>query len=237
MNKERKNSEQRRKTGYDSPLGRPRPAPESPLKSQINAKARGTKQKIVLAALHEFAAYGLEGARIDRIAKSAMVNKAMIYYHFDSKDILYKEVLIWFYRKVRRRAEPSVLPVDSLEEVLHTLADIHVESVLESPEIVPLILREMAAPRPDVIDAIAEAFNASGIPAKVVALIKKEVDAGSCRQIDVRQAMVAFISMSLGYFAIAPLINHFLQIEDGRGFIKARPQIIVDIFLNGLKAR
>lgn len=51
------------------------------------------KEKILEAALIEFADKGYEGARVDRIAKAAGVNKALIYYHFRSKDELYVAVI------------------------------------------------------------------------------------------------------------------------------------------------
>jgi len=52
-----------------------------------------TKDKILNAAIDEFSRYGLDGARIDRIAKRARVNKAMIYYHFSGKEALYAHIL------------------------------------------------------------------------------------------------------------------------------------------------
>jgi TetR/AcrR family transcriptional regulator len=47
------------------------------------------KEKILETALVEFADKGYEGARVDRIAIEAGVNKALIYYHFKSKEELY----------------------------------------------------------------------------------------------------------------------------------------------------
>ena len=38
-----------------------------------------TKQRILEAAAHEFASKGFDGARVDEIARSAGVNKALIY--------------------------------------------------------------------------------------------------------------------------------------------------------------
>ena len=52
-----------------------------------------TQEKILRIARLEFANNGLEGARVDRIAENAGVNKAMIYYHFRSKDDLYQAVI------------------------------------------------------------------------------------------------------------------------------------------------
>jgi TetR/AcrR family transcriptional regulator len=52
-----------------------------------------TEEKILEAAVAEFAKYGFEGARIDRIAKRAKINKAMIYYHFKGKEALYRRII------------------------------------------------------------------------------------------------------------------------------------------------
>jgi TetR/AcrR family transcriptional regulator len=48
-----------------------------------------TREKILASARKEFSEKGLNGARVDRIAGASGVNKAMIYYHFGSKEALY----------------------------------------------------------------------------------------------------------------------------------------------------
>ncbi len=60
----------------------------SPKKSDIT-----TEEKIITAAVHEFAEHGYHGSRIDSIAKRGKVNKAMIYYHYKGKEALYEHVL------------------------------------------------------------------------------------------------------------------------------------------------
>src|SRR5881227_3691724 len=52
-----------------------------------------TRGTILDAALGEFAAKGLAGARTDAIARTAGVNKALLYYYFTDKDALYGAVL------------------------------------------------------------------------------------------------------------------------------------------------
>src|SRR5438045_3326063 len=51
-----------------------------------------TRAVILNAAIAEFTSKGLSGARIDRIAKRAGVNKRMIYYYFGNKEGLYVAV-------------------------------------------------------------------------------------------------------------------------------------------------
>lgn len=51
-----------------------------------------TRQRLLEAATAEFAAYGIAGARVERIAEAAGCNKQSIYGHFDSKDGLFNAV-------------------------------------------------------------------------------------------------------------------------------------------------
>jgi AcrR family transcriptional regulator len=62
---------------------------------------RGTQDRILAAALAEFAAEGFAGARVARIARRARVNKRMLYHYFGNKEDLFREI---FDRKLRERA-------------------------------------------------------------------------------------------------------------------------------------
>jgi AcrR family transcriptional regulator len=53
----------------------------------------GTKRRLLEAATAEFSTHGLAGARIDRIAATAGVNKERIYQYFGKKDDLFAQVL------------------------------------------------------------------------------------------------------------------------------------------------
>ena len=48
----------------------------------------GTQQRIVNAALAEFAREGFDGARVDEIAHRARINKRMLYHYFGNKEDL-----------------------------------------------------------------------------------------------------------------------------------------------------
>jgi AcrR family transcriptional regulator len=60
-----------------------------------------TQERILGAALREFAAKGLAGARVDSIARRARVNKRMLYHYFGDKEDLFRQILA---RKLRERA-------------------------------------------------------------------------------------------------------------------------------------
>ena len=52
-----------------------------------------TRERIVAAAIQEFSAKGLAGARVDEIAARAGVNKRMLYHYFGNKDELFRAIL------------------------------------------------------------------------------------------------------------------------------------------------
>jgi AcrR family transcriptional regulator len=52
-----------------------------------------TRERILSAALKEFAANGFAGARVDAIAQRAAINKRMLYHYFGDKEHLFREVL------------------------------------------------------------------------------------------------------------------------------------------------
>ena len=79
---------------------KPRPAARKPKSSQ---PAPGSRDRLFAAAAAEFAARGFAGANVDRIARAAGVNKAMIYYHFHSKAALYQEILPEMFHAVGER--------------------------------------------------------------------------------------------------------------------------------------
>jgi AcrR family transcriptional regulator len=63
---------------------------------------------ILDAATTEFAQHGLGGARLERIVANTDTSKRMVYYHFGSKEGLYKAVLEHVFNTVQR----TELPVD-----------------------------------------------------------------------------------------------------------------------------
>ncbi len=52
-----------------------------------------TLDRIIRAASEEFSEQGFQGARTERIARRAGVNKAALYYHLGGKETLYNAVL------------------------------------------------------------------------------------------------------------------------------------------------
>lgn len=74
--------------------GEPPAEEAAPAKRLRAAKGTATtSDRILAAAKTEFVKNGYGGARVDKIARRANVNKQMLYYYFSSKELLYKAVI------------------------------------------------------------------------------------------------------------------------------------------------
>ena len=81
-----------------------------------------SQKDILDAALAEFAECGLGGARVDRIAERAGVNKRLIYYYFESKESLFLAVLERAYEGIRSEEQAlnltQVEPVEAIRRLI-----------------------------------------------------------------------------------------------------------------------
>ncbi|MBL1084661.1 TetR family transcriptional regulator [Streptomyces actinomycinicus] len=77
----------------------------------MSRDSSATKARLLDAAFTEFAAYGIAGARVDRIAEAAGANKRLIYVYFGNKEQLFDEVLR---RAMTEGAESVPFDVDDL---------------------------------------------------------------------------------------------------------------------------
>lgn len=203
-----------------------------------NQKIFNTKKRILEAALIEFAHLGLAGARIDNIAAQSGVNKAMIYYHFHSKDQLYQEVINRLFTSVADHVEKFITESDSPEMFFSQLARFYESLDSEFTHYLPIFLFELASGGQKLLSSLESALTANKVPSKIIEFIEKCKTGGQIRpNIDSRQAMVSFIGMNMFYFTIAPLFNKVWEVEDARKFKKEHPEAVVDIFLNGISIR
>ena len=105
----------------------------------------GMRLRILESAKQEFAAHGLAGARVDRIAAKAGANKRMLYYHVGKKDDLYLAVLEGAYEKIR--VEERGLDLEHLDppEAIERLIGFTWNYFIRNPEFLALLNTENLA--------------------------------------------------------------------------------------------
>lgn len=110
------------------------------LKKKITRDLEKTRVLILDAAAQEFAEFRMNGARVDRIAMRASVNKAMIYYIFTSKEELYIKVLEKLFEEKTRGIDPP--PHDI---TLSQLVGNYFDAFVRNPNIVRMLIHDIAS--------------------------------------------------------------------------------------------
>jgi TetR/AcrR family transcriptional regulator len=101
-----------------------------------------TREKILVAAVREFADKGLDGARVDEIADRSGVNKNMLYHYFGNKDQLFTAVLERVYETIRNRQSDLSIRGMEPEEGMRRLVEFTGQVWVETPDFIRLLNSE-----------------------------------------------------------------------------------------------
>ena len=134
---------------------------------------------ILAAARDEFARHGLSGARMDRIAENAKLNKRLIYYYFTSKDDLFLAVLEGAYADIREAEQQLHLTDLAPAQAIRRLTEFTWDYYIAHPEFITLLnsenlhqaqhltkserIRDMNSPVIQTLGDILERGRAEGI--------------------------------------------------------------------------
>jgi TetR/AcrR family transcriptional regulator len=103
-----------------------------------------SRRRLFSAAAAEFAARGYAGANVDRIARAARLNKAMIYYHFKNKAALYREILRDMFTAVGTRVAAVAAAPSAPEDKVRAFIEAIAAEAEARPHFPPIWLREIA---------------------------------------------------------------------------------------------
>jgi AcrR family transcriptional regulator len=155
--------------------------------------AEATKEHILAAAAAEFAAYGIAGARVDRIAQTAGCNKNLIYIYFGSKDKLFNAVLDRSLLQVHEA-------VDFTTEDLPGYAARVFEFAMARPDVMRLMAWSALEQRPaDVDESRRQLFGG-----KVVELTEAQRAGRLGTTLDPDFLLTAIMSLATAWSAVSP---------------------------------
>lgn len=112
------------------------------------AKKEGSTSELILAAATQiFANRGYHGTSMSAITKAAGVNKALIFYYFESKEGLFDAVVTRVYTQQRDALMAIKLKADLEPRArIHALVDYYWDFLERHPEVLHLSLHELARP-------------------------------------------------------------------------------------------
>jgi TetR/AcrR family transcriptional regulator len=165
--------------------------------------ARVSPDRILAVAALEFAERGFAGARVDRIARRARVNKAMLYYHFKSKHRLYHTLLRRMFTLAAERMQvigtADASPAEKIDRVIAGIADF----IDEHAFFPKIMLREVAEGGahldPDTLAALA------AVPRAVGAIVREGVACGDFRPVNPLFAYFSLFAPVVFFLAGSPI--------------------------------
>jgi TetR/AcrR family transcriptional regulator len=192
----------------------------STLSKPGRAGSRGEPEKtraaILKAALEEFAQEGVAGARTDEIARSARVNKALLYYYFKDKEGLYSAVLEQVFSGLYSRVN-AVLDREDLgcREKILAYVETHFDYIASSPLYPRLVQRELMRTGKNAFSLVSRILEKHGRPvyAKLLKLIEAGSESGQFRQVDPPQALTSILGIIIFYFISLPA-QHLMSSGD-----------------------
>ena len=165
--------------------------------------AVGTRDRLLAAAASEFAARGFDGAKVDRIAARAGINKAMLYYHFEDKAALYRDILdaqFGALARTLREARPTdEAPEDEIRWFVRTVA----AALAANPHFPSIWLREMAEGGAHLQTATVTSMTT--VVATLASILARGRRAGAFRDVPPFVTQLGIVGPLLMFAASAPI--------------------------------
>ncbi len=179
------------------------------------AQPEESRTAILQAAVAEFAEFGIAGARTDRIARSAGVNKALLYYYFDDKEAIYEAVLDHVFGGLRERVMPvlesSLAPREKLLQYIGRYFD-YIAANPQFPRVVQSEwMRVGARGSPQMLRIAREYF--APIYRRVAEMLREGAAAGQFRPLNPMDFIPAMVGIVVFYFSTVPAMKALLKVD------------------------
>jgi TetR/AcrR family transcriptional regulator len=204
--------------------------PQLDMRRQRGVRARA---EILRAAERIFAVNGLEGARTEAIAEAARVNKALLFYHFKSKDELFGAVAEDVFGKFHREAMGILSTPGPAKDVLLRFLDLVFDALAARPDLGCLLQRAILTDSKLTERVVRKYF----VPRlhKLAALIDRGVRDGDFRRVDAFQAALSVNGLIAISFLSAFAVKSITGIDPlSASNLRKRREAVVEFVRHGL---
>ena len=200
--------------------------------------SKDPKQKILHAALKEFASKGYGGARMDKIAKMAKINKAMLFYYFSSKNNLYQTAVKQAFSKIFPQVELFLKSEITPDQFLEKLPAIHFQFLAKNQDLMKIISFDLLHNHKNITRVIPEILNSpqGPSPALLPKLIKQWHKKGLITEPDPLNFLLNIISLNVFTFISKPIFEAVFKekkISD-KEFHNKRIKSIINLLKRGM---
>jgi AcrR family transcriptional regulator len=195
-----------------------------------------TEEKILEAARQVFIHKGMAGARMQEIADTAGINKAMLHYYFRNKEMLFETIFSQAAQKLFPKLNiifESELP---LFEKIENFVQAYIDVMLENPYLPMFVLSEMHQNPERFYKKMKGQLNFPR-PDKFLAQIESEVKKGTIKRISPLQLLMNIISGTIFPFIAKPMFQMHIGLDElqFRQFIMQRKKEYAGFVIDAIR--
>ena len=170
-----------------------------------------TEEKILEAAKVVFMKYGLYGARMQDIADTAKINKALLHYYFRNKEKLFDKVFEGALSKFFEMMDVFSKNDISIKARLMVYIDNVVDFYSEYPQMSMFIIKEIGN-NPEVFREKVQLAKKNKTM-KFIQVLEEAVKSGEIKKIDTTIFMMNIQSLCSFPFLASPIFKHSLKAQ------------------------
>jgi hypothetical protein len=211
----------------------------------LKADDNKTKGRILESAMDEFVEFGFYGARTQRIADKAKVNKALLHYYFSGKERIYEEALAKVIGLLIEKLNAiSDEPVE-IEKKMEQIMDVYISLFTDYSGYFRFVLSEVLRGgdklKKILVPRIKEIpFNP--INGSLYRYFKEQMKKGNIKKVNVFHLVISIISQIAPVYFAKGVIE---KIVGGVGFdkyvfnrfIKDRKKFVIDLTMDGIRKK
>jgi len=197
-----------------------------------------TKQRILEAARKVFQSKGMHGAKMQDIADTAGINKALLHYYFRNKEQLFESV----FSEAIQKFLPTILEVWKsdlpFDKKLARFVNSYIDLLTANPFLPAFILHEVNQ-NPHRLQSLFLKRGAAVIMKNIIGQIQGELKKNGIKSFDPRQLIVNTLALCVFPFAAKPMITKIMGMKekDFQLFIEQRKEIIPPLILESIKSK
>jgi AcrR family transcriptional regulator len=149
-----------------------------------------------------FAEHGFDGATAEAIAARAGATKAMINYHFRSKQGLYEAILLATFEELAGRMAAARDRGGPAPDQLRAFTEVFARAAEENPHFPPMMVREVLSGGRHLPDDVM--LRLLGVVGGVRSIVEQGVREGSFRAVDPLLTHMSLVGALLFFFATDP---------------------------------
>jgi len=198
-------------------------------------KDKNTEEHILNAAKKVFQSKGMDGARMQEIADTAGINKAMLHYYFRNKQSLFEAVFTNAFLLLAPQLNTVLNDDSSIEEKIKNFTSNYISFIVKHPYLPNFIIQELNR-NPDFLDKIK---NNSAFPniEKFKNQVNQDVKKGIIKPISAEQLFINIMSLNVFPFVAKPLLMAFTNTDEMNynQLMEDRKNIVADFIINSIK--